>query len=92
MNAMELIESKKKQLHFKLKVAETNGSCSRRNRDKKIGFPQNIPMLIAYGLAGRWNSNGNETSLLEPQNRTADRGGGGGGVLHLHPGLHHLTL
>ncbi len=52
MNAMALVDEAKKTITMTtLKVAESNAAVAQGTAETgKVGFPQNIPLLIAYGL------------------------------------------
>ena len=80
MNAMELIESAKKTITLtKLKVAETKGAVAQGSAETaKIGFPQNIPMLIAYGLQAAGIVMSMKQAFGAARNAAASAGGGGG--------------
>jgi hypothetical protein len=80
MNAMELIESAKKTITLtKLKVAETKGAVAQGSAETaKIGFPQNIPMLIAYGLQAAGIVMAMNQAFGAAKSAAASAGGGGG--------------
>jgi hypothetical protein len=80
MNAMELIESAKKTITLSsLKVAESNAAVAQGTAETaKIGFPQNIPMLIAYGLQAAGIVMSMKQAFGAARNAAASAGGGGG--------------
>lgn len=81
MNAIELVETAKKTITMStIKAAEANSAVAVGAAETaKIGFPQNVPMLIAYGLqaAGIMMS---IKSAFSASKSAASAAGGGGGV------------
>ena len=81
MNAIELVDTAKKTITMStIKAAEANSAVAVGAAETaKIGFPQNVPMLIAYGLqaAGIMMS---IKSAFSASKSAASAAGAGGGI------------
>ena len=80
MNAMELVEEAKKTITFSSLVAARSQAAVAEGtaQTAKIGFPQNIPMLIAYGLQAAGIIMSIKQAIGAAKGAAAAAGGGGG--------------
>ena len=81
MNAIEMVEEAKKTITFSTLVAARSSAAVAEGtaQTAKVGFPQNIPMLIAYGLQAAGIMMSIKSALGAAKGAASAAGGGGGG-------------
>mgnify|MGYP004026509279 CR=1 FL=1 len=79
MNAIELVEEAKKTLTFSALVAARSSAAVAEGtaQTAKVGFPQNIPMLIAYGLQAAGIMMSIKSAISGAKSAAGSAGGGG---------------
>ena len=79
MNAIEMVEEAKKTITFSSLVAARSSAAVAEGtaQTAKVGFPQNIPMLIAYGLQAAGIMMSIKSALSSAKGAASAAGGGG---------------
>jgi hypothetical protein len=79
MNAIEMVEEAKKTITFSSLVAARSSAAVAEGsiQTAKVGFPQNIPMLIAYGLQAAGIMMSIKSAISGAKSAAGSAGGGG---------------